>query len=150
MFTLYLFISTLARRIKIGFKYPEFLVLFYTTLIIIGIYLIYEGGMRMFDPPEVRGWWVLILGGVALFVDALTAALTYSMQKGSGNMRALFLHNLSDALASIAVIIGGALIILYDIRWVDPAITILIALYILYLAATEIGDPIRTDRKSVV
>jgi cobalt-zinc-cadmium efflux system protein len=116
----------------------------YTTLIIIGIYLIYEGGMRMFDPPEVRGWWVLILGGVALVVDALTAFLTYSMQKGSVNMRALFLHNLSDALASVAVIIGGALIILYDIRWVDPAITILIALYILYLAATEIGDPIRT------
>ncbi len=116
----------------------------YTTLIIVGVYLIYEGGMRMFDPPEVRGWWVVILGGVALVIDALTAGLTYSMQKGSVNIRALFLHNLSDALASVAVIIGGTLIILYDIRWVDPAITILIALYILYLAATEIGNPIRT------
>ncbi|MAE92458.1 MAG: cation transporter [Pelagibaca sp.] len=116
----------------------------YTTLIIVGIYLIYEGGMRMIDPPEVLGWWVVILGGVALVVDTLTAILTYAMQKGSVNVRALFLHNLSDALASVAVIVGGALIILYDIRWVDPAITILIALYILYLAVTEIGDPIRT------
>jgi len=53
------------------------------------------------------------------------------------------LHNLSDALASVAVIIGGTLIILYDLRWVDPAITIGIALYILYLALTEIGGPIR-------
>ena len=58
--------------------------------------------------------------------------------------RQLFLHNLSDALASLAVIIGGTLIILYDMRWVDPAITIGIALYILYLAFTEIGGPIRT------
>jgi cobalt-zinc-cadmium efflux system protein len=66
------------------------------------------------------------------------------MQKGSVNIRALFLHNLSDALASVAVIIGGSLIILYDMRWVDPAITIGIALYILYLAFTEIGGPIRT------
>ena len=116
----------------------------YTTLIIVGVYLIYEGGMRMIDPPEVKGWWVVILGGVALFIDTLTALLTYSMQKGSVNIRALFLHNLSDALASVAVILGGALIILYDIRWVDPAITILIALYILYLAVTEIGGPVRT------
>ncbi len=116
----------------------------YTTLILIGFYLIYEGGMRMIDPPEVQGWTVVILGGVALVVDTLTALFTYSMQKGSVNIRALFLHNLSDALASVAVIIGGSLILLYNMRWVDPAITIGIALYILYLAFTEIGGPIRT------
>jgi len=115
----------------------------FTTLIIVGVYLIYEGGMRMIDPPEVQGWTVVILGAVALVVDALTAILTYSMQKDSVNIRALFLHNLSDALASVAVIVGGTLIILYDMRWVDPAITIGIALYILYLALTEIGGPIR-------
>lgn len=116
----------------------------YTTLILIGFYLIYEGGMRMIDPPEVMGWTVVILGGIALVVDTLTAMLTYSMQKGSVNIRALFLHNLSDALASVAVIVGGTLIILFDMRWVDPAITIGIALYILYLSFTEIGGPIRT------
>ena len=116
----------------------------YTTLILIGFYLIYEGGMRMIDPPEVAGWTVVILGGIALFIDTLTAMLTYSMMKGSVNIRALFLHNLSDAAASVAVVFGGSLIILYDMRWVDPAITIGIALYILYLAFTEIGGPIRT------
>jgi cobalt-zinc-cadmium efflux system protein len=116
----------------------------YTTLIIIGFYLIYEGGMRLIDPSEVRGWWVVILGGIALLVDTLTAMLTYSMQKGSVNIRALFLHNLSDALASLAVIVGGILILLYDVRWVDPAITIGIAVYILYLALSEIGNTIRT------
>lgn len=116
----------------------------YTTLIIVGFYLIYEGAMRMLDPPEVAGWTVVILGAVALFIDTLTALLTYSMQKGSVNIRALFLHNLSDALASVAVVGGGVLILLYDMRWVDPAITIGIALYVLYLALTEIGSPIRT------
>lgn len=116
----------------------------YTTLILIGLYLIYEGGMRFFDPPEVNGWLVVILGAVALVVDALTALLTWSMQKGSVNIRALFLHNLSDALASVAVIISGSLILLYDLRWVDPLITIMIAGYILYLALTEIGGVIQT------
>ena len=58
----------------------------YTTLILVGVYLIYEGGMRIIDPPEIQGWTVVILGGVALVVDALTAALTWSMQKGSVNI----------------------------------------------------------------
>lgn len=115
----------------------------YTTLILIGFYLIFEGVLRIIDPPAVQGWTVVILGGIALVVDTLTAWLTYSMQKGSVNIRALFLHNLSDALASVAVVVAGSLIILYDMHWVDPAITIGIALYILYLAFTEIGGPIR-------
>lgn len=66
----------------------------YTTLILVGFYLIYEGSMliyegsmRMIDPPEIAGWTVVILGGVALVVDTLTALLTYSMQKGSVNIR---------------------------------------------------------------
>ncbi|KAF0677165.1 cation diffusion facilitator family transporter [Profundibacterium mesophilum] len=116
----------------------------YTTLILVGVYLVYEGAMRLIEPTGVAGWTVVIIGAVALAVDALTAWLTWSMQKGSVNMRALFVHNLSDALASVAVIVGGVLILRYDMRWVDPAITILIALYILYLALTEIGGPIRT------
>ncbi|WP_374730159.1 cation diffusion facilitator family transporter [Stappia sp.] len=116
----------------------------YTTLILVGLYLVYEGAMRLADPPEVAGWTVILLGGVALVVDALTALLTYSMQRDSVNIRALFLHNLSDALSSVAVVAGGALILLYDMRWVDPALTLLIALYILYLAGSEIGGPVRT------
>ncbi|KPQ06532.1 MAG: RND-type cobalt-zinc-cadmium efflux pump associated metal detoxification protein CzcD [Rhodobacteraceae bacterium HLUCCA12] len=116
----------------------------YTTLILVGAYLAYEGAMRLIDPPPVLGWTVVIIAGVALAVDALTAWLTWTMQKSSVNIRALFLHNLSDALASVAVIAGGTLILLYDMRWVDPAITIGIALYILWLALTEIGTPVRT------
>lgn len=116
----------------------------YTSLIIIGLYLVYEGGMRIIAPPDIKGWWVVWLGCVALVVDTLTALLTYSMQKDSINIRALFLHNLSDALASVAVVIAGVLILLYDLRWVDPAITIGIAGYILYLGLTEIGGTIRT------
>ena len=116
----------------------------YTTLILIGLFLVYEGTMRLIDPPEVGGWIVVIVATVALIIDTVTALLIWSMQKGSVNMRALFLHNLTDALGSVAVIVGGTLIILYDLRWVDPAITIGIAGYILWLSLREIGAPVRT------
>ena len=53
------------------------------------------------------------------------------------------MHNVADALGSIAVIVAGTVIILYDWRLIDPLITLLIAGYILWQAVTEIGGSIR-------
>ncbi len=115
----------------------------YTTLIVIALYLVYEGVMRLIDPQPVAGWMVVIIAGVALLVDVVTALLTYSMSKQSMNIRAAFLHNLADALGSVAVIVAGTLIILYDWRLIDPIVTLGIAGYILWMAFSEIGDAIR-------
>ncbi|QIE55223.1 cation transporter [Pikeienuella piscinae] len=115
----------------------------YTTLIVIGLYLIFEAAMRFFDPQGVDGWLIVIIAGVALAVDLVTAALTHSMSKTSINIRAAFLHNVADALGSVAVIVAGVLILLYDWRLVDPLATLLIAGYILWQAFSEIGGVIR-------
>ena len=130
----------------------------YTSLTVIALYLVYEGVARLIDPPEVQGWIVVILAGVALAVDAVTAALTYSMSKTSMNIRAAFLHNLADALSSLAVIVAGTLIILYDWRLVDPIVTLGISAYILWHVGREIlpvirvlmlGSPVGTAREDV-
>ncbi len=115
----------------------------YTTLIVIGLYLAYEAVMRFFDPQPVDGWLIVIIAGVALVVDAATAMLTYAMSKSSANIRAAFLHNLADAMGSVAVIVAGTLILLYDWRLIDPAVTLLIAGYILWQSLAEIGGVIR-------
>jgi cobalt-zinc-cadmium efflux system protein len=115
----------------------------YTTLIVLGLYLAYEAIMRFFDPSEIDGWLVVIIAGLALLVDAVTAALTYAMSKDSMNIRAAFLHNLADALGSIAVIVAGVAILLYDWRLVDPLVTLGIAGYILWMCFAEIGGVIR-------
>jgi len=47
------------------------------------------------------------------------------------NIRASYLHLLSDAISSIAVIIGGLFIYFFQIYWIDPVLTILISLYVL-------------------
>lgn len=115
----------------------------YTTLVVIGLYLAYEAVMRFIEPSGVDGWLVVIIAGVALAVDTVTALLTYSLSKESVNIRAAFLHNVADALGSVAVIVAGTLIILYDWLWIDPAVTLLIAGYILWMSANEIGNVIR-------
>ncbi|MFZ5964938.1 cation diffusion facilitator family transporter [Thalassococcus sp. BH17M4-6] len=115
----------------------------YTTLIVIGVYLVYEGVFRLFDPVGVDGWLVVIIAGVALVVDLGTAALTFAMSKHSMNIRAAFVHNLADALGSLAVIFAGIVILLFGWVWVDAVVTLLIAGYILWLAGSEIGGAIR-------
>jgi cobalt-zinc-cadmium efflux system protein len=115
----------------------------YTTLIMIGLYLLYEAAMRFADPQPVEGWLIVIIAGIALVVDAVTAALTYTMSKSSVNIRAAFLHNVADALGSVAVIVAGTLILLYDWRLIDPLVTVLIAGYILWQSFREIGPVIR-------
>ena len=115
----------------------------YTTLIALALYLAFEGVMRLFDPQPVDGWLIVVIAGLALVIDAVTAALTYAMSKTSMNIRAAFLHNVADALGSVAVIVAGTLILLYDWRLVDPIVTLLIAGYILWQAISEIGPVIR-------
>ena len=115
----------------------------YTTLIVIGLYLIYEAVMRFIEPAGVDGWLVVIIAGLALVVDLVTAALTWSLSKDSVNIRAAFLHNIADAMGSIAVIAAGTLIILFDWHIIDPLVTLLIAGYILWMSFSEIGGVIR-------
>ncbi|TDL79814.1 cation transporter [Palleronia sediminis] len=114
-----------------------------TTLVVIGLVLVWEGVGRLFDPPPVEGWIVVILAGVALVVDLVTVLLTIRLAKGSMNIRAAYLHNLADALGSVAVIVAGTLILLYDWRLVDPIVTIGIAGYILWHAWRELPPVIR-------
>lgn len=107
-------------------------------LIFIGLFLVVEAIDRFFDPQPIEGWLVIIIAAVALLVDIATVMLTWRMAKTSMNIRAAFIHNLSDAMASVGVIIAGTLIILYDWLFVDALVTIVIAVYILGHAAIEI------------
>ena len=112
------------------------------TLVIVGLYLVYEALWRIYEPQVIEGWTVVIVAGVALVVDVATAVLTYTMSKKSMNIRAAFLHNVSDALASVGVIVAGSLILLYGWYWTDTLLTLIIAAYVLYQAATLLPQTI--------
>lgn len=129
------------------------------TLVIIGLYLCYEAIMRFIEPEPIAGWIIVIVAGIALIIDIFTALLTYSQSKTSMNIKAAFLHNVTDALASVGVIIAGTLIILYGWVWVDAAMTLLIAGYVLYQGFTTLpkaihllmeGTPEHIDIKEVI
>lgn len=112
------------------------------TLVIVGLYLIYEATWRIFEPQVITGWIVVIVASIALIIDIATAVLTYTMSKNSLNIKAAFVHNVSDALASVGVIIAGSLIILYQWYWTDTLFTFVIAGYVLYQAYLMLPETI--------
>ena len=142
-----LWIAWVARRIgrqppdhfkTFGYKRAEVVaaLINLVTLVLVGLYLIYEALWRIVEPQVIEGWIVVIVASVALVIDVATAILTYTMSRHSMNIRAAFLHNVSDALASVGVILAGSLILLYGWYWTDTLLTLLIAGYVLYQAAT--------------
>ena len=114
-----------------------------TTLVVISLWLVWEGVARLLDPQPVEGWIVVMVAGFALAVDAATALLTWRMARGSANIRAAFLHNLADALGSLGVIVAGTLILLHGWWIVDPLVTLAIAGYILWQSALAAGPVVR-------
>lgn len=112
-----------------------------TTLFVIALYLLYEAASRLFNPQEIGGWTMIIFGAIA-FVEDLGSVWVLSKNRGSLNMKSAFLHMVADTMATVGVIIGGVLILLFDITWVDPVITAAIAVYIFVHAYKEIRKAI--------
>jgi len=101
------------------------------TLVGISIYLFIEAAHRFSNPEPVSGG---LMVGVALFGLLANIAGTLLLKRGAEknlNLRAAYLHLLSDALSSVGVIVGGIAIVLWNITWIDPVLTVLIAAYVL-------------------
>ncbi len=102
-----------------------------SVLIAISIFLFKEAFVKFVNPEVINGSlviWVALIGLVANIAGVL---LLQKGSKGSMNIKSSYLHLLSDALSSVGVVIGGILIYYFKIYWVDPLLTVLIALYVL-------------------
>jgi cobalt-zinc-cadmium efflux system protein len=120
-------------RFTFGYRRAELVgaIVNLTTLIVIGLYLIYEAIVRLTSPNPVAGGPVMVAAGLALALNLFTVLLLRSMARGSLNVRAAFVHHLADALSSLAVLLGGGAIALWGWSVLDPILTIAIAVYIL-------------------
>ena len=126
------------RRYTFGYRRAELIgaMINLTALVVLGGYLILEAAGRFLAPRPVDGALVVAAGGVALAVDAVTAGLLWRMARGSLNVRAAFVHNLSDAFSSVVVVAGGLAVMAWGVSFVDPLLTLLIAAYVIVHAVS--------------
>jgi len=102
------------------------------VLVIISLVLAGEAVRRLLHPEPVKGDIMLLVAVISFLANLFSTVLLNHGAKHNLNIRATYLHLLSDALASVGVIVGAVLITVWQISWVDPLITILVAAYIVY------------------
>ena len=115
-----------------GYKRAEILVAFVNSSVLIGVslFLIVEAYGRFRNPQPIDTAIMLPVASLGLIANLLSVFLLHG-HSHSLNIRSAYLHLLNDTLSSVAVVIGGFLIRLYGVNWIDPLVTVLIALYIL-------------------
>lgn len=121
-------------RYTFGMKRAEVLaaIVNASTLIIISFFLIKEAISRFGNPEPITGSLMLIVASIGLVANIAGTLLLKGGAEDSINIRSAYFHLLSDAISSFAVIVGAIFIIFYEIYWIDPVLTILISIYILY------------------
>ncbi len=90
-----------------------------------------EAIQRFANPEPVSSWTVIIVAAVGIVINGLTAVMFAKDQKGDLNIRGAFLHMAADAGVSLGVVIAGFISLFTGWTWLDPAISLLIAIVIL-------------------
>ena len=111
-----------------------------STLILISVYLFYEAFQRFSEPLEIKAELMIIVATIGLIANIGGTLLLHRDSKSSMNIKASYLHLLSDAVSSVAVIIGGFAILYFDQYWIDPLLTILIGIYIVWESFKILSD----------
>ena len=86
------------------------------VLIAICIYLFYEAIVRFMNPVEIKAGLMSIIAFIGLLANVLAVLLLRRDSKKSMNIRSAYLHLIGDTVSSVAVIIGGAAILLWQIN----------------------------------
>ena len=132
-------------RKTFGYKRAEILAAFVnaSTLIIVAVLLIIEAIERFQNPPSIDSTLVIWLSLIAVFGNGFSVLLLKANAKDNMNMKSAYLHLLTDMMASVAVLIGGLLMKYYQIFWIDAALTLAIAIYLIVMGYDLLKDSYR-------
>lgn len=128
-----------------GYKRAEIIAAFINaiSLILIALWLIYESVQRLLNPSEIEEMTVIYLSLVAIAGNGLSVLLLKNQQANNLNIRSAYVHLFSDLLASVAVLIGAIAISVFNWHIIDPLLSILISLYLIYLGYDLLKDSVQ-------
>ncbi|MCV3324514.1 cation diffusion facilitator family transporter [Pediococcus ethanolidurans] len=117
-----------------GYRRAEIISAFVNSvfLIVVSVFLIIESVRRILNPEPVNGGIMLIVAIVGTLANFVSALLLSRGAKNNLNIKATYLHILSDAMSSFGIIIGAIIIQIWHISIVDPIVTILVSGYIMW------------------
>jgi cobalt-zinc-cadmium efflux system protein len=102
------------------------------SLALIAAWITYESIQRLLDPPSVDGMGLMAVAFIGLTINIGSAVILHRARGDSLNMHGAFVHMVSDALGSLAALVAGISVVVWDARWADPAASLLITVVIVW------------------
>ncbi len=117
-----------------GYKRVEILAALFNGVVLIAIclYLFFEAYERFMNPQPIKGLIMLVVATFGLLANLISVVVLSKDKEHNLNVKAAYLHLMGDTLSSVAVILGGIAIWQWEIYWLDPLITVLVGIYIIY------------------
>jgi cobalt-zinc-cadmium efflux system protein len=112
------------------------------TLLLIAFEILREAWSRFQNPETVLAGPMLVIAVLGLGVNLVVALLLRQHDHSDLNTRSAFLHVLGDALASVGVIVAGIAILFTGWLWLDPLVSVLIGLLILFSSGRVLKESI--------
>jgi cobalt-zinc-cadmium efflux system protein len=97
------------------------------SLLILAAFIAYEAIRRLFDPPVVRGWLILIVALLGVLVNLVAAWMLAQANRESLNIEGSFQHIVTDLYGFIGTAVAAAVILLTGFQRADPIVSLLIA-----------------------
>ena len=109
----------------------------------------YEAVHRLMIPEPLPGKTISIVAAVGIVVNAVTALLFLRNKENDLNIRSAFLHLMSDAIVSAGLVVGGIIIYLTHLYWIDAALSLIVAIIILFSTWQLLKDSLRLSLDGV-
>jgi cobalt-zinc-cadmium efflux system protein len=87
--------------------------------------ILFETFHRLTTPQAPQGTAMIVVAGIGIAINALTAMLFMRGQEDL-NIRGAYLHMVADAAVSLGVVLAGAAILLTGLVWIDAAVSLAI------------------------
>jgi len=101
------------------------------TVLAVVAFIVYEAIEGIVNPQEIKTTEMMIIAGLGLVVNVVTAMLLMGAGKDDLNIKSAIVHLLGDLASSVAIIIGGVVMIFTDFWLLDPILSLMIAVVIL-------------------
>jgi cobalt-zinc-cadmium efflux system protein len=112
-----------------GWKRASVLAAFVNALLLLVAMgsLVWEAVDRLQSPAPIQGVTIMVVAGVGIVVNTVTALMFMRGRDSDLNIRGAFLHMAADALVSAGVVVAGGLAMWFGWDWLDPLVSLLIA-----------------------
>ncbi len=112
------------------------------TLFLIAFEILREAWNRFQNPEAVSAGPMLVIAVIGLIVNLIVAFTLSKHDHDDLNTRSAFLHVLGDALASVGVIAVGVILLFVDWFWLDPLVSVMIGILILFSSGRVLKESI--------